>query len=149
MEGAGRGDGFKEGVVPDGRSLARLMMLAVALAAGCGGGPRNFRKIESTAPLTRARAVGLGARKTDAKVLPALIERLSDPDPVVRLAANQELIRRTGRDFGYVSWASAEERSGAIARWRDWLGGGDVPLAAPQASMPRAVAKIPPPSATP
>lgn len=114
-------------------------MLAVALAAGCGGGPRNFRKIDGKAPLTRARAVGLGARKTDSKVLPALVSRLSDSDPVVRLAAHEELRKRTGRDFGYVPWAPAEERASATARWRDWLWGREGVLAASQA-----VATIPP-----
>lgn len=131
--------------MPDGRSLARVMLLAVALAGGCGGGPRNFRKIESKAPLTRARAVGLGERKTDSKVLPALVSRLSDTDPVVRLAAHEELRKRTGRDFGFVPWAAPEERSGAVARWRDWLWGNEAPLPAPQsAPVPRAVAKFPP-----
>ena len=37
--------------------------------------------------------------------VPALIGRLEDADPVVRLAAHEELRRRTGRDFGFVPWA--------------------------------------------
>ena len=54
-------------------------------------------------------------------MLPALVGRLGDSDPVVRLAAHEELRKRTGQDFGYVPWASPEERSGAIERWRAWL----------------------------
>src|SRR5689334_21324365 len=38
--------------------------------------------------------------------------------------------RRTGRDFGFVPWAGAEERLGAIARWRGWLRGRGVPVQA-------------------
>ena len=45
----------------------------------------------------------------------------------MRLAANEELRQRTGRDFGYVPWASPEERAGAIARWRSWLSGPPMP----------------------
>ena len=81
----------------------------------------TFGKIDSTAPLVRARAVGLGGRKPDAQVLPVLVSRLGDSDPVVRLAAHEELRKRTGQDFGYLPWAGPEERSIAIERWRAWL----------------------------
>jgi hypothetical protein len=94
---------------------------ALAWQSGCAHGPRRFSKIDSVAPLDRARAVGLAARQPDATALPALVGRLGDSDPVVRLAAHEELRKRTGQDFGYVPWASAEERSGAIERWQAWL----------------------------
>jgi hypothetical protein len=58
-------------------------------------------------------------------VVQALVDRLADTDPVVRLAAHEELRRRTGRDFGYVPWASPEERTAAIDRWRTWVQQGD------------------------
>ena len=54
--------------------------------------------------------------------MPVLVDRLSDSDPVVRLAAHEELRKRTGRDFGYVPWASAEERAGPTESWRAFLG---------------------------
>ena len=44
----------------------------------------------------RARAVGLGRREPDSQVVPALVARLDDEDPVVRLAANEELRQRHG-----------------------------------------------------
>ena len=59
-----------------------------------------------------------------------LVARLEDADPVVRLAASEELRRRTGRDFGYVPWASAEERASAVGRWRTWLAGPPEPAGA-------------------
>ncbi len=59
-------------------------------------------------------------------MVPALVGRLEDSDPVVRLAAYEELRRRTGRDFGYLPWESPEKRSHAIDRWRTWLGQGSV-----------------------
>src|SRR5438270_10279574 len=110
------------GVVRIGRSLAGVLwVLALAPCWGCGLGPRTFGKIQHPAPLVRARAIGLGAGQPDSQVVPALVGRLGDADPVVRLAAHEELRRRTGRDFGFVPWASGAERAGAIARWRSWL----------------------------
>jgi len=99
-------------------------MAAAALLWGCAHGPRRFEKIEHPAPLVRARAIGLGRRQPDSQVVPALVGRLGDTDPVVRLAAHEELRQRTGHDFGYVPWATAEERSSAIDRWRAWLSQG-------------------------
>jgi hypothetical protein len=106
------------------------VVVALASGSGCGLGPRNFRKIKHPAPLVRARAMSLGDRQSDSRVIPALVERLADSDPVVRLVAHEELRRRTGRDFGYFPWASPEDRAGAISRWHAWLAGGrDMPAA--------------------
>ena len=112
----------RKGVARMGRSIGTVV-LAAALAPswGCAHGPRQFENIEATAPLVRARAVGLSAKRPDSEVLPALLTRLGDSDPVVRLAAHEELRKRTGQDFGYLPWASPEERSPAIERWRAWM----------------------------
>ena len=105
-----------------GRSSAIAALAATMLPCwGCGLAPHSFRKFQPSAGLTRARSVGADARTADAQVLPALVTRLEDEDPVVRLAANEELRKRTGKDFGFVAWASPEERSASIARWRAWL----------------------------
>jgi hypothetical protein len=102
---------------------ASLLTMALASFPGCGLGPRNFRKISHPAPLVRARAMSLGYDQPDAVVLPALISRLDDPDVVVRMAASEELKRRTGRNFGYVPWATPEERASAGNAWHAWLTG--------------------------
>jgi hypothetical protein len=119
---------------------------AVAPFLGCAQGPHRFGRIQHPAPLVRARAVGLGRRQPDSQVIPALVGRLGDTDPVVRLAAHEELRRRTGQDFGYVPWASPEERSSAIDRWRAWLGegrgsasGGAGPVPTGQLTAPAAI----------
>lgn len=114
-------------------------MIVVAPFWGCAHGPRNFRKVQSPAPLVRARAIGLGRRQPDSRVMPALVDRLSDSDPVVRLAAHEELRKRTGQDFGYVPWASPEERAGPIQQWRAFVSQG---RAMPDLSLP----PLPPPS---
>jgi hypothetical protein len=113
-------------------------MIAPALVGGCAHGPRSFRKIEHPAPLVRARAVGLAGRQPESQVLTALVGRLADADPVVRLAAHEELRRRTGQDFGFIPWASPEERAGAVERWRTWLGQGA------QRQLPRGRSPVPP-----
>ncbi len=124
-----------------GRSIAWGGILAAWMAAGCASGPHRFGKIDSPAPLTRARAVSLGDHKPDSQVVPALVGRLNDPDPVVRLAANEELKKRTGQDFGFVPWAPGDEREGAVTRWRRWLQG--TPAAVPTSQA------VPSPQTTP
>ncbi len=100
-----------------------IVITALALLPGCGLAPRNFRKIKHPAPLVRARAMSLGRGQPDSAVLPALVKGLGDPDPVVRLAAHEELKSRTGRDFGYQPWGTTEERTSAMSRWRAWITG--------------------------
>ena len=138
-----------------GRLIGKAILLfGVMPCWGCAHGPRSVRKVQSPPPLVRARAVGMGRRQADSRVIPALVERLSDSDPVVRLAAHEELRKRTGRDFGYVPWASPEERAGAIERWKAFAGlaksqPGLPPLppvfaAPPTKSLPQASAQAPP-----
>jgi hypothetical protein len=115
--------------------VAAFAVNAILLSiSGCGLGPRNFRKITHPAPLVRARAMSLGYGRADAVVLPALVERLDDGDVVVRLAAHEELKRRTGHDFGYLPWGSSLDRSAAISRWQSWLTGRPNRKAPPQPS---------------
>jgi hypothetical protein len=56
----------------------------------------------------------------DQQAIPALISKLDDSDAVVRLAAIEELRRRTGKDFGYAPWADDSERAPSVAAWRSW-----------------------------
>jgi hypothetical protein len=109
--------------------------------------------MQQGAPLMQARSIGLASRAPDAHVLPTLVGQLNNEDPVVRLAAHEELRRRTGQDFGYVPWAPLEERSHAVTRWRAWVGQDSlvtaqmpkspVAAAAPSKSLPGGVELIP------
>jgi hypothetical protein len=110
-----------------GRGPAARFGLAGLLLAGCTLAPKRFRDLTDPAPLVRARAVSLGESMPKDVVVPALLERLDDPDPVVRLTAHEELKRRTGRDFGYHPWDDAGERGRAIAEWRAWWEDGVEP----------------------
>jgi hypothetical protein len=52
----------------------------------------------------------------------ALIERLNDPDPVVREAAHAALVRvARGTDFGPISGASPILVARSIEKWQQWL----------------------------
>ncbi|WP_165230293.1 HEAT repeat domain-containing protein [Aquisphaera insulae] len=123
-----------------------MVVMGLACGSGCGLRPHTFRKINHPAPLMRARAVGLSEMEPDATAIPVLVGRLNDTDPVVRLAANEELKKRTRHDFGFRPWADPEERSAAASRWRAWMTGKpDAVQAAevsrttapPRKSMPR------------
>lgn len=108
--------------------------------------PRNFRKIEHPAPMVRARALSLGDRRPGSQVVPALVARLDDPDPVVRLAAHEELKQRTGRDFGYVPWEEEPERHAAVGRWRDWMSGKSPEATPTPQSQSHSEPEVPSPS---
>ena len=112
---------------PGRRGWLALPLLALGL--GCSIAPRSFRGLSHPAPIVRARAAGLGAGLPEAVVIPALIDRLGDSDPVVRLTAFEELRRRTGQDFGYLPWGDLSERNHAIGHWRSWWQGRKVALA--------------------
>jgi hypothetical protein len=111
----------------NGRGWIGLPVLIVGL--GCGVAPRHFRALTDPAPMTRARAAHLGDGLPETLAIPALIDRLDDPDPVVRLSAHEALRRRTGQQFGFVPWADPAERAQAVARWRSWWTGRQASLA--------------------
>ncbi len=93
--------------------------MAIAVA-GCSLAPRSFRDLLHPAPIVRARAMGMDEKQPEGVAIPSMIARLNDPDRVVRMTANDGLKERTHRDFGFVAWASSEERSQAIRRWQAW-----------------------------
>ena len=92
----------------------------LALGSGCSLAPKSFRDMLAPAPIVRARAVGLGENQPEWVAVPAMLDRLNDPDEVVRMTANEELKKRTHRDFGFNFVAPAEERKLAVDRWRAW-----------------------------
>lgn len=119
------GEGLTDGTlgkrglsVTFGRRLG--LGILVVTAAGCSTAPRSFQGIFNPAPIVRARAVSLGEGLPEGVVVPALIDRLSDPDPVVRMSAHEELKRGTGQDFGFVAWADPADRARAVGRWQQW-----------------------------
>jgi hypothetical protein len=100
--------------------LVGLLLMMAASGAGCSLAPKSFRDMIHPAPIVRARAVGLDDEEPEWVAIPAMIERLNDPDRVVRMTANDGLKERTRRDFGFVAWAPEAERARAVERWRAW-----------------------------
>lgn len=104
----------------DGRLLGALGIATLLATSGCTIAPKRFSDTIDPAPLVRARAATMGDHLPPQVVVPALLERLDDDDPVVRLTAHEELKRRTRQDFGYEPWATPEARAQAATRWRSW-----------------------------
>jgi hypothetical protein len=98
-------------------TAAAVVLLGVG---GCTIAPKTFFDLKNPAPLVRARASQMGGPLSDEVVIPSLIDRLDDPDSVVRLTSFDELKRRTGQDFDYKPWHDASERAAAIGQWRAW-----------------------------
>lgn len=67
----------------------------------------------------RAAAAELGQRRGWMPV-PALVDRLDDPDPEVRAEAASSLRRLTNRFFGYDARADVRVRDQAAQRWDAW-----------------------------
>ena len=114
------------------------LALGVGLGSGCSLAPKSFRDMLAPAPIVRARAVGLGEGQPEAVAVPALLGRLNDPDPVVRMSANDALVKRTGRDFGLKAWeAEPAERQPAVDRWRAWWADRARQMGVAQAGYPK------------
>ncbi|MCA1685570.1 MAG: HEAT repeat domain-containing protein [Planctomycetia bacterium] len=97
-----------------------VLVPVAAVGFGCGIAPKKFRKVTDPAPIVRARSVSLAGQLPQGQAVPALIDRLEDRDPVVRLAAYEELHKGTGRSFGFIPWGGDSDRASAVARWRAW-----------------------------
>jgi hypothetical protein len=124
-----------------------LLVVTVASCWGCGLLSRHFPEMKNPAPVVRAGAIGRDGRRPNVQVVPALVGRLDDPDPVVRLAAHEELRRRTRLDFGFIPWASPEDRAAAVKRWRDWLAAPPVPAdPVPRVTFPSSPGRAPTPA---
>ena len=108
-------------------------LLAVALA-GCGSTPPRPAKpdvdLHAPSATRRLEAVAVTEKQHDPSQVPALIDRLDDDDPAVRMMAGSSLTAITGHDTGYRPYASPAERLRQVALWRAWWGtqtGGQPP----------------------
>lgn len=130
-------------------SFDRLFTVSICfVCAGCSTAPKSFLSMNDPAAINRARAVAFGQSAPDTTAIPVLIDRLSDDDPVVRLASHEALKKRTGQDFGYQPYNEGDELTAAVSRWQNWwsntqqgrMVAGSRGIASPQASpqiMPR------------
>lgn len=123
-------------------TILRLLMLVIGpTLAGCSIAPKSFIAVNDPAPLVRARAMGMNQGMPDEVVIPTLIQKLNDPDGVVRLTAIEELKRRTGQDLGYVPWGEPEDRARSMLAWQQWWGTQSDSLYAARAGRTRALSR--------
>ncbi len=57
------------------------------------------------------------------EAVPALLDVLEDPNPIIRKSAAETLVRLTGYDPGFDPRGSEAERKKSVRKWRDWVGG--------------------------
>jgi hypothetical protein len=126
-----------------------LAALALAASAGCTFAPRDFFQNKDLAPLVRARSLGMGRELPEPVAVPTLIDKLNDPDAVVRMTAHEELKRRSGQDFGFAPYADPADQGPAIEAWKSWWQGRQVKIAStPRADPSVMPAGYPPPRTT-
>ncbi len=108
---------------------ARVCMTAAALAClgGClTVGDYYRQRLQSPIPHERGQAVVAMEGTGDARVVPALVDTLEDPDAGVRLLAIQALVRMCGNDYGYRYYQDESRRTAAVERWRAALRNNEI-----------------------
>ncbi len=102
-----------------------LLLLILCVLGGCQSeeafAPRPLdQAIKHPSPGVRVAAVQRAIQSGDTSEVPELIEMLDDEDPTVRMLASSSLKRITGRDTGYLPYASPEVRRSQRDAWRLW-----------------------------
>jgi hypothetical protein len=94
--------------------------LVACLLGGCAPKGERLRVLlEDRDPSVQVRAIRAVAEQERHELIPALIDRLDDEDPAVRLYAILALEKLTGTRHGYDYAASSVDRQVAIDQWRD------------------------------
>ena len=105
--------------------IGKLALIAATVyVCGCAHGTRDVRRVRTATPLARARAVGRANGQPDSGVMRTLVGRLADADPVVRLAAHEELRKRSGCDFRLCSVGKRRGTRRALATLAGLVGTG-------------------------
>jgi hypothetical protein len=104
------------------RSAAGLLL--AVLATGCANDrPRPIKPSDDLFdpnPSRRVQAVTQVRRTGASEHVSTLIELLDDEDETVRLMAGTALRDLTGRDSGYLPYATPAERRLQVEAWRRW-----------------------------
>jgi hypothetical protein len=83
------------------------------------------QRLQAEDPSVRIQAAVEAGNSDDKKVVPLLVDRLSDTDSDVRFYAGMALEKIVGQDLskemGWVSYDPADERDKAVTRWRQWV----------------------------
>lgn len=83
------------------------------------------QRLQAEDPDVRIQAAVEAGNMGDKKVVPLLVDRLTDCNSDVRFYAGMALEKILGQDvskeMGWVSYDSADERDKAVTRWRQWV----------------------------
>lgn len=123
--------------------LVGALVVAAGMACGCASDehPRPLKPsddLHDPNPSVRSKAVGEVARRSSLEDVPAVIELLDDEDAAVRMMAGRTLEEITGRDGGYLPYASPPELRAQVVAWRAWWAANGSALAAPRTVAPGA-----------
>ena len=79
------------------------------------------KRISSIKPDVASVAMNEAAAAKSRRAIVALVKRLYDEDPAIRLSAISALEDITGETMGYRSYESEVKRAAAVKRWEAWL----------------------------
>lgn len=108
----------------NGKRLAWVLGLlaSACIWGGCTASSAQLRRqMEAVDPARRIDAVIQAARRKDTSLTPALVDRLDDEDPAVRMYAILALERMTGERLGYSYAAPTSKRRDAVESWRSYI----------------------------
>lgn len=99
-----------------------LIAAFASISGGCAASSAQLRRqMEAIDPADRIDAMIKAARRKDAGLTPALVDRLDDEDPAVRMYAILALERMTGERLGYSYAAPTAKRRDAVEAWRNYI----------------------------
>ncbi|HNO79914.1 MAG TPA: HEAT repeat domain-containing protein [Phycisphaerae bacterium] len=104
-----------------------IIVLSVGFGLFAGSGCANrvdalSRQLESKDPTQRIHAIHTIGNDKVGELIPALVDRLDDDDPAVRLYTIVALEKLTGERFGYEYAADRLKRQVAVSNWRRYIG---------------------------
>jgi hypothetical protein len=83
------------------------------------------QRLQAEDPAVRIQAAVEAGNTGDKKVVPLLVDRLTDGNDDVRFYAGMALEKILGqdvsKDMGWVSYEPADKRDKAVTRWRQWV----------------------------
>jgi hypothetical protein len=95
------------------------LVVITVLLVGCGSRP--VPDVSDPDPAAKVPGMHKAVREKSLANAGQLVGDLSSEDPAVRLYAINALQRLTGQTFGYVYYASQEQREPAVGQWKKWL----------------------------
>ena len=105
-------------------TLLTTTLAFAALNGACLGPVRPSgdvcQRLQHENPGVRVDAAIEAGNSGDKRTVPFLIDRLTDQDSTVRMISATALRKITGRDFGFVPWASPQQQEEAVKKWRAW-----------------------------